>query len=355
MIERTGCIHIHTSLSDGHASHEEVATLAARAGLDYLIVTDHNAYAPAHQGWHAAPGLPGRAPEVLLLVGEEVHDPAHSQESHYLVFGAGEDVATEADSPAQLVAAVAARGGLGFIAHPYEHSGAYSHEDEIDWRDWSVRGYTGLEVWNYMSEFKAHLPNAWQSLLFALWPKLAISGPFPETLARWDALNADGPVMGLGGVDAHATTYSLGPLQRQVFGYAHLFRALRMHLLLEEEWTRDVAHDAGLVYAALAAGRGFLAYDALAPARGFTFTAQQREAAAVCGQSLPAGRGTRFRIQTPAPAHLRLILNGFCVAEERGSDLVYDSRTPGVYRAEAYRRYAGRERGWVFSNPIAVR
>ena len=28
---------------------------------------------------------------------------------------------------------------------------------------------------------------------------------------------------------------------------------------------------------------------------------------------------------------------------------------PGVYRIEAYRRYLGRRRGWIFSNPIYVR
>jgi len=28
---------------------------------------------------------------------------------------------------------------------------------------------------------------------------------------------------------------------------------------------------------------------------------------------------------------------------------------PGSYRLEAYRRYLGKKRGWIFSNPIYVR
>jgi len=357
-LERIGCIHIHTTFSDGSAKHHEIARLAARAGLDYLIVTDHNTYVPEYQGWYSGARKISRQGIIggtLLLVGEEVHDPAHSQANHYLAFNAGEELRAYADGPGQLVAAVRERGGLGFIAHPYEHSGAYSHEDEINWVDWRVVGYTGLEIWNYMSEFKAYLPNLPVALLYAYAPRLAITGPFPETLVRWDGLLGQRKVVALGGVDAHAHVYQVGPLKRQVFGYEHLFRTVTTHLLLAEPWNGQLRHDGGLVYEALAAGRAFVAYEALASARSFSFTAEQGSRTFTLGDELPEGRTTRFRVQTPVPAHLRLVLNGFCVAEATASEMVYESRVPGAYRVEAYRRYAFKERGWVFTNPIYIK
>ena len=110
LYERVGNIHIHTTCSDGSGDHAEVAEAATRAGLDYLIVTDHNHYAGERQGWYG---------KVLLLVGEEVHNPARSQVNHYLVLGADEEMAEHGDDPQRLIDAARAGGAIGFIAHPY--------------------------------------------------------------------------------------------------------------------------------------------------------------------------------------------------------------------------------------------
>jgi hypothetical protein len=164
LIERVGNIHLHTTYSDGSGDYAAVAAAARRAGLDFLVVTDHNTY-PAHEaGWRNG---------VLTLVGQELHDPAAPHQNHYLALNAGEDVAPLAADTAALVAGVRARGGLGFIAHPYEHSGAYSGETEIDWRAWDLRGFAGIEIWNYMSEFKSYATTPLVALYRAFsrgWP-----------------------------------------------------------------------------------------------------------------------------------------------------------------------------------------
>jgi len=218
--ELVGNLHIHTTHSDGSADHATLAQVAAEIGLDFLVVTDHNVYLGQAQGWYGP---------VLLLVGEEVHDPAHSQCSHYLAFNTREEMAPFANAPQRLIDAVRGRGGVGFIAHPYEHSGRYIREPEINWVDWRVAGYDGLEIWNYMSEFKSYLVNPVVTLLAAYAPKMFISGPYPETLAKWDDLLGNDKVWAIGGTDAHGTTYRLGPLRRQVFSYQHLFAMLNTH------------------------------------------------------------------------------------------------------------------------------
>ena len=343
--ERVGNLHIHTTYSDGTAEYDELAKIANDAGLDYLIVTDHNVYAGQHEGWYG---------HTLVLVGEEVHDPAHSQVNHYLIFDTHEEMASYGDDPQRLIDAVRERGGLGFIAHPYERSGEFANEPEINWVTWEVKGYNGLEIWNYMSEFKSYLSELATALLYAFAPKLVIRGPYPETLLKWDELLARNKVYAIGGSDAHATMYRVGPLRRRVFSYEHLFRALNTHLLLTEPWTGDVVHDAQLVYDSLAGGKAFIGYDALAPTNGFRFTAEHGKVTYTMGDEFLAKGSVRFHINVPTRARLRLLLNGFCVAETTSTALTHTSRAPGVYRVEAHRPYMFKRRAWILSNPIFV-
>ena len=61
-------LHMHTFYSDGHVSHEQIAEAAQHAGLDVVIVTDHNVWVNGPEGYYKDKGK-----QVLLLVGEEVH------------------------------------------------------------------------------------------------------------------------------------------------------------------------------------------------------------------------------------------------------------------------------------------
>jgi len=344
--ERIGNLHMHTYQSDGAGDFDDLAAAAQRAGLDFIIVTDHNVYSSEFEGWY------GR---TLLLEGQEEHAPANPTVNHCLVFGANEDMAPCGDDPQRLLDAVNARGGRGFIAHPYEHSGAFTSEPEINWTAWSASGYAGVELWNYMSEFKSYLANPLAALLYAFWPRLAIRGPYRETLAKWDELLAAKRVAAIGGADAHGQAYRLGPIKRRVFSYEHLFRAVNTHILAPADWSRDVRVDGRMIYDALAEGRAFIGYDGLAPTRGFAFFAECDGQIYTLGDEFAATKTAQFHVRAPAVARIKLLLNGFYVAEARGDRLSYSSRAPGVYRVEVYRSYMGRPRGWILSNPIIMK
>ena len=66
--------------------------------------------------------------------------------------------------------------------------------------------------------------------------------------------------------------------------------------------------------------------------------------------------GATLQIKAPARCRIRVIRHGKVVAEaERDTNLAYMPSEPGAYRVECYIPYEGRERGWIYSNPIYLR
>ena len=107
-------LHMHTRYSDGSGTHKDIAQAAMGAGLDAVIVTDHNVLVQGVEGYYRSG--PRR---VLLMVGQEVHDQSRNlQKNHLLVFNANRDVSAFAQDPQRLIDTVREAEGLSFIAHP---------------------------------------------------------------------------------------------------------------------------------------------------------------------------------------------------------------------------------------------
>jgi hypothetical protein len=109
-----------------------------------------------------------------------------------------------------------------------------------------------------------------------------------------------------------------------------------------------------MVLRALRLGNGWVGYDAAGDTTGFRFSAQGMKRQAIMGQTLKLKKNSAtIQVTTPAAAHIQLICNGNVVAESAGSSqLLHQTEEPGAYRAQVFRRYAGRKRGWIYSNPI---
>jgi hypothetical protein len=347
--EYVGNLHVHTSYSDGTALHAEAARAAAEVGLDFVIATDHNVWVDCVEGYYDG---------VLLLVGEETHDVrCRPQANHLLVFNAEVELAPLASDTQALIEEVNRRGGCCYLAHPFELSSKiYPELDAIVWNEWDVSDYAGIELWNYMSEFKALLRSKLWAVFYAHYPSLGIRGPFRATLRKWDELLANGDhVSVVGGADAHGETYSLGPFSREVLPYPYLFRCVNTHILVDLPFNGDVRHDRALIYGALRAGRTWVGYDLPASTEGFRFCARGAAGEAVMGEELVRTGATVFEVHTPRPADIRLIRNGKVVARSSRRALKHTTAQPGAYRVEVFRRYRLGRRGWIFSSPIYVK
>lgn len=359
MPEITLNLHMHTVYSDGSGTHRDIADAALRTGVDVVIVTDHNLWVQGVEGYykdHRPVGQPER--QVLLLVGEEVHNPVRQpQKSHTLVFGAGREMAAYSANPQTLVDQVIKSGGLAFIAHPFESGLPAFNEPDISWEDWDVRGFHGIELWNGFSELKNVVKNKLQGIFYVYFPQLIAHGPPPRALKKWDELTARGQrVVAVGGSDAHALKLNMGPLRRTVFPYDFHFRAVNTHLLLDRDLSGDLAQDSQAVYSALRKGRAFVGYDLPAPTNGFRFSAQAKDGLAQMGDEVRVDNGVTFQIKLPAKVECRLLRDGSVIKTWRDTDIcTYIATMPGVYRVECSIDYLGKKRGWIYSNPIYLR
>jgi hypothetical protein len=346
-------LHMHTRYSDGSGVHRDIARAAFAAGVDAVIVTDHNILVQGFEGYYKE-----KTKKILMLVGEEVHDQARDpQKNHLLVFGTGRELATFADNPQQLINQVRDAGGLSFLAHPDDPEAPAFREVDISWVDWSVQNFTGIELWNALSELKTIVPTKLHGAFYALFPALVAHQPIPSTLARWDELLALGrPVVAIGGSDAHALHMSLGPIHRVIFPYEFHFRTVNTHVLTSEPLNGEANRDKKLIYEAMAAGHCFVGYDLPAPTRGFNFSGQGKDKNAIMGDELPAKGGVTLQAKLPAHAEIRLFKDGLLIQTWKNQlSCTHITSEPGVYRIEAYRRYLGRLRGWIYSNPIYLR
>ncbi len=255
----SGVVHVHTTLSDGAATPDEVIAAARAAGLDFVVITDHNNLeAKKWEGYHDG---------LLVIVGTEVSTTA----GHVLGLGIADPVFRFSGDAYDALDDVAALGGAAFAAHPT------SPRSDFKWTGWDLPGSWGLEVVNGDSQWRA---AGWLRLArtLALYPlnhEYALLGsltPSTEALARWDALLARRPAAAIAGADAHGQVPVRKDRTLRFPSYVSLFRVARNHVLLSRPLTGDASVDGPAIVRALALGRSFVGLDALAPADGFSFT-----------------------------------------------------------------------------------
>ena len=309
-------VHLHSTWSDGTGTVPQIVSAGQRAGVDVVMLTDHNTRAGAAlEGWHGS---------VLLLVGEEV-TPGESD--HTLVFD-----------------------GLSFAAHPFSRGSQRFARfgSGMPHTGLASPGLTGIELWSFLTDTAERIRSVREGLLFAAAPLRVLDHPPALNLLEWDRMCASRRVVAIGGLDAHQIGIRVrGRVPLRLMGYARSFRQLRTHVLCTSLPSGSLERDRASVYEAMHEGRCYIAVDALAPARGFSFWASDGtvmgEEAAFAAQTLHAS--------LPRPASLRLIRDGAVVAHEP----VLKADRPGVYRVEARLPYRGRERTWILSNPIYLR
>jgi len=340
MEEYVGAIHIHSDYSDGTKSIPEITDIAQSVNLDFLLFADHMTLQPlhdGHEGWHG---------QVLVLIGYEIHDPENH--NHYLAFDVDQVLPSGLRAP-QYVRQISHRGGLGFVAHPDEVRHVFDKYPPYPWTHWEIDGFDGIEIWNHMSEWMEGLTRT-NRLKMILSPRKLLKGPTEFTLQKWDQLNCQRKVVGIGAIDVHAYPYQLGPFTLTIFPYKVQFQSIRTHLLLPQPLSHDLHQDKKTVYRTLRCGNLFVSNYRWGDARTFRFWAEDQDRRVGMGQSIVCLQGVDLWARVPVDCQIYLIKDGQRVYQVFGRELFHRTDLPGVYRVEAHRG----KRGWIYSNHIRL-
>jgi hypothetical protein len=347
MYEYIGALHMHSIFSDGSGKVEEIAGFADEVGLDFIALTDHNTLRALKEGYEKWYG------KTLLLVGCEINDKENK--NHYLAFNINETYSTRM-SAKEYVRKIKDAGGIGFLAHPHEKRTHMAEHPPYPWTEWSTKDFTGIEIWNHMSEWMENLTeeNKYRSFLH---PLKTIEGPPTETLKIWDELNQERKVVGIGGVDAHAHKYNiLGFLEVEVFPYKVLFKSIRTHILADKKIRKDnstsgIEAAKEIIYKTLEEGRCFIANDYHADSTGFQFYAESGTKKYYMGESPELSPEINIFVELPVDkAEIRIMRNGKLHSKTEAGKLEIKIKSRGVYRVEVYHN----SNAWIFSNPIRI-
>ncbi|GAC1446381.1 MAG: CehA/McbA family metallohydrolase [Pyrinomonadaceae bacterium] len=333
--------------------------------LNFVVMTEH----PAREIDTANATLKGVHDGALFVGGSEL---VTREGTRFLIapgFSGINSEAGEHAKPADLAGApptseVLARakseGKLSLLAYPEQT------------RELNIDAYDGIEIYNLYTNSKKinyallFFDCVWSYRSYAdlLWARFYESPR--ANLERWDELTAktDRQIVATAGNDAHANVgvRLQDAANHQIFGiqldpYARSFQVVRTHVLLNS--TRNFNTENLL--AALKSGHAFIAFDLLADARGFRFTADDDALKKTMGDEITRGenKNVRLRVVAPLVCRVQLIKNGKVFKEARDvSEQEWTITESGVYRVEVYLDQLPTppvEKLWIISNPIYVR
>ncbi len=342
--EYVGAIHCHTTFSDGGKPFAEVAAIAGKLGLDFLIVTDHNTLA----------GLPleGMYSGCRVMVGSEIT----TDHGHLLGLGIPDTDYVLGGPAIQTVREVRLLGGVSVIAHPYNGDADWAAPPEA--RADAIEIFNGDSAWRKAPLWKVFLGLP----AYRLNPARAFLNIMDDThqeRALWDSYLKDGPMTGLAGGDCHGRL-PVGRFAIPFPGYEGCLSVFPVHILTDTELKGDVAADRPVILDAIKRGRCYVSVSPIGPAGGFRFAARpEGEKAAEMGASLTVSGPVMFSAELPAEKPVRFVLlrDGEVIQEEEGRRLKHTDSRPGVYRVEVYAGRPGSLAGrapWIVSNPIRV-
>ena len=350
LYDYTGVIHFHSLYSfDGRVSIEEIIKAAGENGLDFLMLTDHStlgARKDGFEGWNGG---------ILLVVGQEITP----RFNHYLAFDINEElIFNENDiecKPQDYIDRVNALGGIGFIAHP-DHEGTKKfHVKHFPWQDWSVYGYTGMGVWDFMTDWQSTLKSLPSALIAYLFPAYVLKGPRDKTLERWDHLNKEGRVVGIGELDNHDTPRKILGITVGIFPFKRAFRFTRTHLLLDNPLKGKAEEDIKALLNALANGRAYIAMEYFRDAKGFSLSLSDFNREVTMGDEFSLKGEALLNVKIPEKGKIHIIHDSRLFAETIDKNITCKILQRGIYRAEVYLKVRGKYRPWIFSNPVYVR
>ncbi len=318
-----GAIHIHTKLSDGTGDINSISKAAKKAGLNWIIITDHNNF-DIKEGFYNG---------VCVIKGEEI-SPCSS--NHYIALDI-KNLINPSDDTQKFVDEVRAQGGFGFAAHPDEADNRKNKAHPIKWTNKSVIP-DGIEIWNWFSDWADDYDetNIFKIAYSYFFRHKLIQGPHKETLKWWDELNkkSENIIPAIAGVDAHALKISKYIIPIKIFPYKDCFKTLANVITLENEIPKDFESQKKLILSSIKNGNNLMINRHIKNEIPLIYVENKT-----------------IIVKLSTKAEIKIIQNGTQIFTENTKNLKFPIDENAKYRIEIDLK----NQPWIFSNQISIK
>ena len=338
-----GAIHIHSVYSDGTGNVDSISKAAKKAGLDWIIITDHNSF-EIEEGIYNG---------VYVIKGEEI---SPKDENHYLALGINKYIQPNTDAKHN-VEAVKLNGGFGFAAHPNEGvnsqgSPRLNKHQPIKWTNKNIIP-DGVEIWNWFSEWADNLNdrNIFTLACAFLCKNKLVKSANSNVLFWWDNLNnvSEKIVPAIGGIDAHALKIKDYIIPVTIFPYESMFKTIVNVVTSDEEFKTDFFARKEQILEALKSGRNLIINRAVSKEIPVIKISNQKQVV-TSGESINLDNETLLNVQTKKKSSIKIFHNGKEIKSVISNGIKMILSEVGKYRVEI--KFG--ERGFAYSNPIMV-
>jgi hypothetical protein len=360
-----GIIHVHSRYSDGGGTVPEIAAAAEKAGMDFVVLTDHNSSQARKEGFEKNYG------KVDLFV--EMEASTHS--GHLISFFSHTTARNLSDPELRDLAykhylGVDTRPGMFVItAHPSNIKNPWNNFDRFS---------EGLEVVNFDSSWQRQLSESVIDFTSTLasyafneyLSSLRFFQIYPNDLMSWDTMNSVTP--GHFAVLAQDTHSKLKFSENFFFNwptYEQTFKLASNAVYLKDPAEKDFEKRKAQIYQSIKEGKVAIVFQSVYPFNGNDWYVECGKKIYRMGETLsPSKDSCEFVIQTPKnfpySKVLRLIKNGEVTKEvtTRSAEARLPLEGTGTFRLEVwakprtlFRLLLNRDVPYVLYNPIYVK
>ena len=333
-----GAIHIHSVYSDGTGDIESISKAAKNAGLDWIIVTDHNSF-EIEEGIYNG---------VYVIKGEEI---SPKDENHYLALGINKYIQPNVNAKHN-IEAVKLNGGFGFAAHADESDFRRNSHQPIKWTNKNITP-DGVEIWNWFSEWADNLNdrNIFSLAYAYLFKHNLVKEANATTIKWWDKLNntSDKIIPAIGGIDAHALKIKGYVIPVTIFPYQDMFKTIVNVISSNKPFAKDFETRKTQILEAIKTGRNLIINRVVSKEIPI-FKISNKNQTVTNGESISLDNETLLNVQTKKKGSIKIFHNGKEIKSVISNSIKMLLNEVGKYRVEI--KFA--KRGFAYSNPILV-
>lgn len=333
-----GAIHIHSVYSDGTGDIESISKAAKNAGLDWIIVTDHNSF-EIEEGIYNG---------VYVIKGEEI---SPKDENHYLALGINKYIQPNVNAKHN-IEAVKLNGGFGFAAHADESDYRRNSHQPIKWTNKNITP-DGVEIWNWFSEWADNLNdrNIFSLAYAYLFKHNLVKEANATTIKWWDKLNntSDKIIPAIGGIDAHALKIKGYVIPVTIFPYQDMFKTIVNVISSNKPFAKDFETRKTQILEAIKTGRNLIINRVVSKEIPI-FKISNKNQTVTNGESISLDNETLLNVKTKKKGSIKIFHNGKEIKSVISNSIKMLLNEVGKYRVEI--KFG--KRGFAYSNPILV-